>query len=263
MIFDISKEKRRQFEIDGYFLLESVIPPEHIELLRNYCRIEMDEMDAEMDRQGKDLIGINHRGKRYFCGLTMEKHPQLKSFIFSDLMASIGIATLGENVFVHGDQFVVKNSKEGMKFSWHQDGAYVYNRIGDHPECITCWCPLDDVDEENGTAYLLPFSRFGERELVEHIKDEKTNDRIGYFGDDPGDPIIAPAGSIAVFSSLSFHRSGANPTGNMRRVYLAQYAPVPIKNIPGAFPRYYGEPFIKNGEPVPSTIGGNDKSSLC
>ena len=42
--------------------------------------------------------------------------------------------------------------------------------------------------EENGTIYLLPASRFGNRELVEHVRDPVTNDRTGYFGDDPGDP---------------------------------------------------------------------------
>ena len=33
-----------------------------------------------------------------------------------------------------------------------------------------------------------------------------------------------PAGSVAVFSSNCFHRSGANTTQKMRRVYLAQYS---------------------------------------
>jgi len=102
----------------------------------------------------------------------------------------------------------------------------------------------------NGTVYILPISRFGKRELVEHRRDPVTNDRIGYFGDDPGDPIIAPAGSIAVFSSLVFHRSGANTTGKQRRVYLAQYAPERIQNEKGRWPQYFAEPFLKGGEPL-------------
>ncbi len=250
MAIDIPKEKIEQYEIDGYFILESVIPQKDIELLRTVCKISMDETDAEMDRLGTDVIGLNHRGKRYFCGGMLNKHPRMKDYIFSELMAAICQATLGQNIFLHGDQFVVKSGKTGMKFSWHQDGAYVHNRIGDHPECITCWAALDDVNEENGTAYLLPISRFGKREIIEHIKDEVTNDRVGYFGDDPGEPIIAPAGSIAVFSSLTFHRSGPNPTGLMRRVYLTQYSPAPILNKPGGITQYYAEPFLKNGLPV-------------
>ena len=43
-----------------------------------------------------------------------------------------------------------------MSFSWHQDGAYVHARVGEHPECVTVWCALDDVHEANGTIYILP-----------------------------------------------------------------------------------------------------------
>jgi hypothetical protein len=35
--------------------------------------------------------------------------------------------------------------------------------------------------------------------------DEETNGRIGYFGDEPGIPVIIPAGSIACFSSTVFY----------------------------------------------------------
>ncbi len=50
------------------------------------------------------------------------------------------------------------------------------------------------------------------------------------LGDDPGDPVIAPAGSIACFASTVLHRSGANTTDRFRRVYLAQYSAEPILN---------------------------------
>lgn len=246
----IPESLREQYRLDGYFLLESVIPEEHLALLRAECQGAIDEMDAQMDREGTDTLGINHRGKRYFVGQSWRNHPRLGAFLFSDLMAEVCRATIGPTTYLHGDQYVVKCEKTGMSFGWHQDGAYVHARIGDHPECITCWCTLDDVNEANGTAYILPARRFGKRELVEHRKDPETNDRVGYFGDDPGDPIIAPAGSIAVFSSLVFHRSGANPTGNQRRVYLAQYAPAPIRNVPGAWPQYFAHPFLRDGERV-------------
>ena len=165
-------------------------------------------------------------------------------------MATICRATLGKDIFFHNDQYVVKSGKTGMSFSWHQNSAYVHARIGNHPEHITCWCTLDDVDEENGTAYILPLSRYGKRELAPHRKDETTNDRVGFFGDDPGDPVIAPAGSIVVFSSLVFHRSGPNLAGSMRRVYLAQYSPAPIVNRSGEFPQYFALPFLQHGRRV-------------
>jgi hypothetical protein len=244
----LTEAHRTQYRDEGYFILPSAIPAAHLELLRTTCSDAIRRMEERMDREGTDTLGINHRGKRYFVGQSYADHPELGAFLFGDLMAEVCRATLGGTAFLHSDQYVVKCEQTGMSFAWHQDGAYVHARIGDHPECITCWCALDDVTVENGTVYILPASRFGKRELVEHQRDPVTNDRIGYFGDDPGDPVIAPAGSIAVFSSLVFHRSGANPTGTQRRAYLAQYAPVPLRNQPGQFPQYFAEPFLRDGE---------------
>lgn len=240
----ISDDHRKQYRADGVFVLESVISPDHLALLREHSDIAVRRMDAQMDRDGTDTLGINHRGSRYFVGQTWRDQPELGAFLFGDLMAAICRATLGDTAFLHNDQYVVKCGKTGMSFAWHQDSAYVHARIGEHPECITCWCALDDVDEENGTIYLLPASRLGKRELLEHRRDPVTNDRIGYFGEDPGDPVIAPAGSVAVFSSLVFHRSGPNPSGLQRRAYLAQYAPAPIQNREGEWPQYFAAPFL-------------------
>lgn len=110
-------------------------------------------------------------------------------------------------------------------------------------------CQSSDAYRLN--PHVLPASRFGRRELVEHVKDPESNDRVGYFGSDPGDPVIAPAGSIVVFGSTVFHRSGANPSGQARRAYLAQYAPTPIQNKPGEWPQYFAEPFLRDGRRVP------------
>jgi len=245
---NIPKEKIDQFKKDGYFILESVIPGEHVKLLREVCQSAIDETDAEMDRQGTDVKGINHRGKRYFMKAE-PNHPRIREFIFSDLMASITHTIFGDEIYYKSDQYVVKFDKTGMEFSWHQDSGYAQARLGDHPEILSCWCTLDEVNEDNGTVYLLPMSRYGEKKLAEHIVEEGSNDRIGYFGDDPGEPVIAPAGSIAVFSSLTFHRSGANPTGKKRRVYLAQYTASPM---PGEQASDANERFIKDGHVQPN-----------
>jgi ectoine hydroxylase-related dioxygenase (phytanoyl-CoA dioxygenase family) len=130
-----------------------------------------------------------------------------------------------------------------MTFSWHQDSGYVKTP---HKPYLSCWCALDDLTEENGTVYMLPYSRAGTRTRVDHVKDEKTNDMVGYTGADPGEPVICPAGSIAVFSSTCFHRSGANRTNKQRRVYLAQYSPEAI--LKEGKPIILAEPFLKDGQ---------------
>jgi ectoine hydroxylase-related dioxygenase (phytanoyl-CoA dioxygenase family) len=162
-------------------------------------------------------------------------------------MSEIARVALGDTVYLFNEQYVVKAAERGMKFGWHQDSGFIPYA---HPPYLTCWIPLDDVTEANGTVYLLPYSRAGTRDVVEHVRDEETNDMVGYFGDDPGDPIIARAGSIACFSSTVFHRSGPNTTHRVRRVYLAQYSSEPILGQDRSRPRHLAEPLLIDGNRV-------------
>ena len=162
------------------------------------------------------------------------------------LMESIVRELLGDTVYLAFEQFVVKAAEKGGTFAWHQDSAYVGTP---HKPYLTCWCTLDDVTEENGTVYMLPYDRAGTRDLVLHTKLEDDWDLVGYRGDDPGVPVICPAGSIALFSSHVLHRSGFNTTDKMRRVYLPQYSSTPILKEDGT-PLYLAEPFLQDGKNI-------------
>jgi ectoine hydroxylase-related dioxygenase (phytanoyl-CoA dioxygenase family) len=240
----VSDEQKRLFLEQGYFLLERAIPDEHLELLRRELNTAIDNIHRQMDEKKSDVLGINHRNKRYFVTLFRET-GRLGEFLFSDYMADICRATIGDTAWLFCEQYVVKAAEVGMQFSWHQDSGYVKTP---HKPYVSCWCALDDMTEENGTVYMLPYARAGTKVRVDHIKDEKTNDMVGYHGDDPGEPIICPAGSIAVFSSTCFHRSGANRTQRPRRVYLAQYSPEAI--LKEGKPIILAEPFLKEGQRV-------------
>ena len=226
----------RQFREEGSFILERAVPESDLEALRSECQRFIDERDREMDRLGVDTIDLDHRGSRYFVH-AYGKSPAVERFLRSELMKEVATTALGDTVYLFNEQYVVKAAERGMKFGWHQDSGFIPYT---HRPYLTCWIPLDDVDEANGTVYLLPFSRAGTREVVEHVHDEETNDLIGYFGDAPGAPVTVPAGSIAAFSSTLFHRSGANTTDRVRRVYLAQYSTEPILDKDGR-PRHLAE----------------------
>jgi ectoine hydroxylase-related dioxygenase (phytanoyl-CoA dioxygenase family) len=243
---EISPEQRDRYREEGFFVLDSVIPQHDLAFLREQCDSLIAEQDAEMDRQGTDELHLSRRNSRYFVFLAFQQRPELGKFIFSDLMAEICRATIGDEALLFWEQFVVKGTDtKKAAFGWHQDSGYV-----DHPHApyVNCWVPLDDVSEENGTIYILPYSRAGTRERVEHrVVDGK--DRVGYFGDDPGEPVICPAGSIAVFSSTAFHRSGANFTDRMRRIYAVQYSPEIVYEPDGSL-KGLAEPFLAGGKRV-------------
>lgn len=242
----VSPQHRAAYQREGFFVLENVVPASHLQLLRDKVDENIAHIDAEMDARGVTRLGINHKDSRYFVGGYKPEDPAIGAFIFSDLMAQITRATLGDNVYLFHEQYVVKAAEKGGKFSWHQDSGYVGHPH--HKPYLTCWVTLDDVTEANGTVYLLPYERAGTRAFVEHRRDEESGDRVGYFGDDPGVPIIAPAGSVACFSSTVFHRSGPNTTNKMRRIYLPQYSAEPVMSADGSKLWNLAEPFILNGE---------------
>lgn len=241
---EIPQAKKDQYKREGYFFLEKVIPEDVLHTLRSECDSLIREQEAEMDRQGTDVLNLSRRNSRYFVFLAYKDHPQLGQFIFSDLMAEVCRATIGDTAMLFWEQFVVKGmDKKGAEFTWHQDSGYV-----DHPhkKYMNAWIPLDDVSEENGTIYLLSYDKAGTSEKVPHQPVPNSSDRVGYFGNEKGEPFVAPAGSIAVFSSTTFHRSGANFTNRMRRAYAVQFSPDTIYEPDGTL-KGLAEPFLDKG----------------
>ena len=240
----ITEQHRRQFREEGYFILEQVIPREQLQILRDSCDRLIELMHQEMDRLGTDHIHISHRGKRYHIAKKYDQIPELGKYVFGDLMAEVCRSTIGDTAYLFYDQYVVKAAEQGIKFSWHQDSGYLGFF---HRPYVTVWAAVDDMTEENGTAYILPHSTVGIRTLVEHIQDPQTGDRVGYFGQEPGVPAVVPAGSLVVFSSVTFHRSGANRTDRMRRAYVTQYSREPIYKPGTDELMHLGVPFLKDG----------------
>ena len=246
----VAQDDRRAFRRDGFVVLESVIDATTLGMLREECAVFVAKTDAWLDSRGADVVGITHRGKRYFIANRYRDSERMPGFVFGELMRDITTTFLGDSVFLFNEQWVVKGAEEGMKFAWHQDSGYV--RFSDpgntHEPYLTCWCALDDMTATNGTISVMPHKRVGSRRTVfPHRREDATNDLVGYDGDDPGVLVEMPAGSVAVFSSTSLHRSGANATNRLRRAYLTQYSREPLRGTGGEL---WGQavPFVAKGE---------------
>lgn len=244
----VTDQMRRQYKEDGYFILYDALSSEQLELLRSGVSYAMHKVDAALEAAGKDRGGINAKGRRYFGSmLHREELPELRQFLFSPLMAEICRATLGEQAYMFREQYVIKGADPDTSFAWHQDSGYVHEN---HDPYLTCWIALDDITDQNGPVFLLPYSRSGIRSYVKHSFVPELNDRVCYFGRDPGMPVIIPAGSMAVFSSVVIHRSGPNLTDRLRRVYVAQYSSGLIpRRDPTQEPEQL-ERFLRDGEIV-------------
>ena len=105
---NITDEQKRQYQEDGFFILDKVIPDDVLETLRNECDSLIAEQDAEMERQGVTELNLSRKNSRYFVFLAYKERKALGEFIFSDLMAEICKATIGDDAYLFWEQFVVK-----------------------------------------------------------------------------------------------------------------------------------------------------------
>lgn len=245
----VTPQQTEQYRNQGYFILESVIPQDQLQGLREECERLVSEVDREMESKGVTTVGITHYKKRYFISNRGQESTKISQFIFGDVMADVARSTLGDDVFLFHEQYVVKAPERGTQFAWHQDSGYIGHY---HNPYLSCWCSLDDMTIENGTIFVLPYDRAGMTpdDLFDHSVEAETNDKVGYRGDDPGVPALVPAGSVVVFSSRTFHRSGINTSHRPRRSYLAQYSKEIIRTKDGTANWAQAVPFWQEGERV-------------
>ena len=204
----------------------------------------MGRQDAEMDRRGTDHMGLSFRGRRYFLSMWHQPDNQpIKEFLFSDVMADICRALVGRHGISGLRTVRDQGPEQGTSFAWHQDSGYV-SRECPHQPYLTCWCMLDDVTEENGTVYMLPYDRAGTRERVEHTRDEEKGDLIGYFGDDPGVPVVPPPGA-SPSSRPPCSTAAARTLPTRSRASSCPLVPPPLSEPRRVEPYYLPEPFLK------------------
>ena len=104
------------------------------------------------------------------------------------------------------------------RFPWHQDNGYTYL---EPQQYLTCWIALTDATPDNGCPWVVPgLHREGT------LSHRWTDLGFQCFKDHPQAQVLpVRAGSIAVFSSLTPHRTGPNLTAHTRKSYILQYAP--------------------------------------
>src|SRR6202012_6198995 len=99
MTVSIYAAQAEQFAAEGYAVFPGVLNGSMLEMLREQCSAFVAREDARMDALGVDTIGITHRGKRYFANECQREQPALRNMLFSETMADVCRATLGDNAY--------------------------------------------------------------------------------------------------------------------------------------------------------------------
>ena len=121
----MTEKNLEKFQEDGFFILPGAVSEGDLKTLRGECDKYVAEQNAWMDKQGVTTTGITHKNSRYFISNKWEQSPAIQKFLFGDLMREITTATLGDEVYMFNEQFVVKFPEKGMHFGWHQDSGYI------------------------------------------------------------------------------------------------------------------------------------------
>ncbi len=243
----ITPEQRRQLDEQGYFVLENV-----------FTRTEMDDLARRIEdhqrRHQESLAadggtqGISRSNEITFTDHLAERDPAIRAFCERPEFVAITTQLLGPDTDLYWNQSVFKMPETAREFPWHQDDGYT--AVTPSPY-LTLWLALNDATETNGCISVLPGS--WKRGLVPH-----TPSALGLVCHDANDPdqgvrVPVPAGSMAVFWSLTMHKSGPNVSDGPRKAYVIQYSPAGLQ-------------YAQSGEAVrdllPIARGGEAASSV-
>ena len=214
----VTEEQARLYNEIGAFALDNVFSTEEVSELKAI----LDPLEAASNKMLLSMqekrLSIARADEIVFRPHAVKTDARLKEYAAHPILAGLCRDLVGPKVRLYWDQIVYKRPGTKFDFPWHQDNGYTYV---EPQQYLTCWVALTDVTKENGCPWIAP--GFHLRGTLRH---EWTEYGFRCLDQDPVDPIPLEltAGSIAVFSSLSPHRTGPNLTGGIRKAYILQYA---------------------------------------
>ena len=215
----ITQAQADAYAHQGGFVLPDVFSPAELTALL----AELDPLEAEknalLQHVDPNAIAIAKHDEIVFRAHTVLQSPQAKALASHPTMLALVKDLIGPAVRLYWDQIVYKRPGTPTEFPWHQDNGYTFVQPQQY---LTCWIALNDAVEENGCPWIAPgLHTLG---TLNHWWAD-----VGFqcLKETPEDAVAMPlkAGSIAVFSSLTPHRTGPNLTANTRKAYILQYAP--------------------------------------
>lgn len=205
-------------EVGGFVLENCFSQPELDALLA-----ELDPIEAAVNRKLADLPEgqptIAREDEIVFSAHVVLASEVARNFAKHPVFQALARDLIGPSVRLYWDQLVYKRPGTPDEFPWHQDNGYTFV---EPQQYLTCWVALTDATVDNGCPWIAP-------EIHKMGTLEHHWTRLGFncLQETPENAVALPveAGSIAVFSSLTPHRTGPNLTNDARKAYILQYAP--------------------------------------
>ena len=247
----LSTQQRQAFEAQGYLLVRQVLEAQVFDPLRSVAMSAINQYAKSLYDQGQ--ISDLHKNLSFYKRLTkisrqsqtgpllhwnwnkqifgQEVYQLITHSAILDIVASL----LGPEITANGDYWLRFKMPTGddSVFPWHQDSIY-YNGnanpdqsvvLSERSQILTVWIPMVDVDEKNGCLQIIPGSHKrglrpaqrdgnGRQVPIEDVETWADIKNIKMKVDD-----------VCVFGNLTFHRSLANISDEIRWSIDLRYSP--------------------------------------
>ena len=214
----ITEAQARSYNEVGGFVLDGVFSVKEIaELMEMLDPLESASNDFLRSAKNK-RVSIARADEIVFRPHAVTSDVRIKGYASHPLLAGLCRDLVGPAARLYWDQIVYKRPGARADCPWHQDNGYTFV---EPQQYLTCWIALTDANKENGCPWVAPGIH-----LLGTLQHKWTENGFQCLDQEPSDPIPMEltAGSIAVFSSLSPHRTGPNSTEEIRKAYILQYA---------------------------------------
>lgn len=236
----LSKEQMRQYDEDGYVVVEDVLSRDELSALQQATNELVEgargltdhtpvyDLESSHTPEQPRVRRITQPDKVHAAFGSLVRHPKILAAL-RDLW--------GPNIRFQFAKLNMKSAGYGAAVEWHQDWAF-YPHTNDDLAAVGIM--LDDCTMENGPLLVVPGSHRGPT-YSHHVDGEfvaamdPTSKEAGY---ERAVPLLGRAGSITVHHVRSVHASAPNTSGRDRRLAFYQYRNAdawPIRGIPEGF----------------------------
>jgi ectoine hydroxylase-related dioxygenase (phytanoyl-CoA dioxygenase family) len=249
----LSPEELSRFHRDGFVTGIRLLDEDQVELLRSELELLQDPRHP-----GAHLFYERHSneslepGRILFHALGAWRiSPTFHDLLWNPaILVPAGQLLSGPVRFWH-DQIFVKPPHLGAVVSWHQD--YSYWTRTEPMAHLTCWIPLDDVDEENGCPQYVPGSHrwrllpiTGLTGDMDAIREILTPEELREFHPVPA---VLKRGEAAFHHPLTVHGSFQNRSPRPRRGVVLNFCGDGTRSASDE-PLLDGVPPIPRGQPL-------------
>jgi len=238
----ITDQQHRQYENDGYIIIEDLLPADDFaalcemidQLLDGELRPELpwkdklpDEFYTFWEPKLKDRNDLPRRDRVRLMSWMSYHHEGFWNAVTHPTIVSVIADLFGAGVQLFSDTVFMKPAKHGIEAAMHQDTAF-WPKL--KPNALNYWMAIDPATVENGCLHLIPGTH---RQDIEHASDPVQGWTLS---DDQVDtsrqiPIELPPNAALFIDSGLVHRSYPNRSDHSRRAMTAVYVADPVEHV--------------------------------